>query len=75
MIYFFFYFFNQLLKFIVMRKIVFIFFLVKLGKVLIKKKIIVLQINIGRCCNFVCIYCYVEVSLKRIEEFSKEICE
>ncbi|ABG51239.1 Radical SAM [Trichodesmium erythraeum IMS101] len=58
-----------------MRKTAFIPFLAKLGKALTKKKITVLQINIGRRCNLACTHCHVEASPKRTEELSKEICE
>ena len=58
-----------------MRKTAFIPFLAKLGKALTKKKITVLQINIGRRCNLACTHCHVEASPKRTEELTTEICE
>ena len=42
---------------------------------LIKNKIKVLQINLGRKCNLACTHCHVEASPKRTEELSAEICQ
>ncbi|PSF34559.1 DUF3641 domain-containing protein [Aphanothece hegewaldii CCALA 016] len=42
---------------------------------LIKQKITVLQINLGRKCNLACHHCHVEASPKRTEELSSEICQ
>ncbi|NEP79618.1 MAG: radical SAM/Cys-rich domain protein [Okeania sp. SIO3B3] len=50
-------------------------FKVKLNKTLTKKKITVLQINLGKRCNLACTHCHVEASPKRTEELSLEICE
>ncbi|GGA09854.1 hypothetical protein CYANOKiyG1_22780 [Okeania sp. KiyG1] len=50
-------------------------FKVKLNKTLTKKKITVLQINLGKRCNLACTHCHVEASPKRTEELSPEICE
>ena len=47
----------------------------KLGTTLTKKKITLLQINLGKRCNLACNHCHVEASPKRIEELSPEICE
>lgn len=40
-----------------------------------KKKITVLQINLGKKCNLSCNHCHVEASPKRTEEMSPEICQ
>ncbi|MDY7006248.1 MAG: arsenosugar biosynthesis radical SAM protein ArsS [Cyanobacteriota bacterium] len=50
-------------------------FKTKLGRTLTKKKITVLQINLGKRCNLACTHCHVEASPKRTEELSPEICE
>ncbi|NET25792.1 arsenosugar biosynthesis radical SAM (seleno)protein ArsS [Okeania sp. SIO1I7] len=50
-------------------------FRTKLNKTLTKKKITVLQINLGKRCNLACTHCHVEASPKRTEELSPEICE
>ncbi|NES91473.1 radical SAM protein, partial [Okeania sp. SIO2B9] len=50
-------------------------FKTKLDKTLTKKKITVLQINLGKRCNLACTHCHVEASPKRTEELSPEICE
>ena len=42
---------------------------------LIKNKIEVLQINLGRKCNLACTHCHVEASPKRTEELSSEVCQ
>ncbi|MBO9998275.1 MAG: arsenosugar biosynthesis radical SAM protein ArsS [Cyanobacteria bacterium SID2] len=47
----------------------------KLQKPLTKKKITVLQINLGKKCNLACTHCHVEASPKRTEELSPEICD
>jgi radical SAM/Cys-rich protein len=47
----------------------------KLGTPLTKKKITVLQINLGKICNLACTHCHVEASPKRTEELSPEICD
>ncbi len=47
----------------------------KINCSLIKQKITVLQINLGRKCNLACTHCHVEASPKRIEELSPEICQ
>jgi radical SAM/Cys-rich protein len=46
----------------------------KLDYPLTKKRITVLQINLGKRCNLACTHCHVEASPKRIEELSPEIC-
>ncbi|MBU7583584.1 MAG: arsenosugar biosynthesis radical SAM protein ArsS [Nostoc sp. TH1S01] len=46
----------------------------KLKTPLTKKKITVLQINLGKRCNLACTHCHVEASPKRTEELSPEIC-
>ena len=50
-------------------------FLTKLGTALTKKKITVLQINLGKRCNLACSHCHVEASPKRTEELTPKICE
>ncbi|NEN91381.1 MAG: radical SAM/Cys-rich domain protein [Okeania sp. SIO3H1] len=50
-------------------------FRTKLDTTLTKKKITVLQINLGKRCNLACTHCHVEASPKRTEELSPEICE
>ena len=47
----------------------------KIESPLIKNKISVLQINLGRKCNLACTHCHVEASPKRTEELSPEVCE
>ncbi len=47
----------------------------KTNSSLIKKKITVLQINLGRKCNLACTHCHVEASPKRTEELSPEVCQ
>jgi radical SAM/Cys-rich protein len=47
----------------------------KLNSPLTKKKITVLQINLGKRCNLACTHCHVEAGPKRTEELSSEICE
>ena len=42
---------------------------------LVKDKITVLQVNLGRKCNLACTHCHVEASPKRTEELSPEVCE
>ncbi|MBE9129628.1 arsenosugar biosynthesis radical SAM protein ArsS [Coleofasciculus sp. LEGE 07092] len=46
----------------------------KLKTPLIKNKITVLQINLGKRCNLACTHCHVEASPKRTEELTPEIC-
>lgn len=58
-----------------MIQAVFTPFLTKLGTALSKKKITVLQINLGKRCNLACSHCHVEASPKRTEELTTEICE
>ena len=53
----------------------FIPFAKKISSPLIKDKISVLQINLGRKCNLACTHCHVEASPKRTEELSPEVCE
>jgi radical SAM/Cys-rich protein len=47
----------------------------KLSSLLIKKRINVLQINLGKRCNLACSHCHVEASPIRTEELSLEICQ
>ncbi len=47
----------------------------KIATPLVKNKINVLQINLGRKCNLACIHCHVEASPKRTEELSPEVCQ
>ena len=47
----------------------------KLNAPLLKSKITVLQINLGRRCNLACNHCHVEASPKRTEELTPEICQ
>ncbi|NCQ04997.1 MAG: radical SAM protein, partial [Cyanobacteria bacterium] len=47
----------------------------KINHNLLKDKITVLQINLGRKCNLSCHHCHVEASPKRKEELTPEICE
>ncbi|WP_392535829.1 arsenosugar biosynthesis radical SAM (seleno)protein ArsS [Nostoc sp. C117] len=42
---------------------------------LTKKRITILQINLGKRCNLACTHCHVQAGPKRIEELSPEICE
>ncbi len=46
----------------------------KLNNSLNKRKITVLQINLGKRCNLACNHCHVEASPKRTEELSPKIC-
>lgn len=50
-------------------------FIQKLNSSLTKKKISVLQINLGKRCNLACTHCHVEAGPKRTEELSPEICQ
>jgi radical SAM/Cys-rich protein len=50
-------------------------FFEKLNFPLIKQKIVVLQINLGRRCNLACNHCHVEAGPKRTEELLPEVCE
>ncbi|MEM7591977.1 MAG: arsenosugar biosynthesis radical SAM (seleno)protein ArsS [Cyanobacteria bacterium P01_A01_bin.83] len=47
----------------------------KINSPLIKDRITVLQINLGRKCNLACTHCHVEASPKRTEELSPEVCQ
>lgn len=47
----------------------------QLNTSLTKKKITVLQINLGKRCNLACTHCHVEAGPKRTEELSPEICQ
>ncbi len=47
----------------------------KIASPLIKQKITVLQVNLGRKCNLACSHCHVEASPKRTEELSPKVCE
>ena len=47
----------------------------KIKSPLVKDKITVLQVNLGRKCNLACTHCHVEASPKRTEELSPEVCE
>ncbi|MGK7949168.1 MAG: arsenosugar biosynthesis radical SAM (seleno)protein ArsS [Xenococcaceae cyanobacterium] len=47
----------------------------KINSPLVKNKITVLQVNLGRKCNLACTHCHVEASPKRTEELSPEVCE
>lgn len=47
----------------------------KIKTPLLKNKITVLQINLGKKCNLACSHCHVEASPKRTEELSPEICQ
>ncbi|MDJ0689679.1 MAG: arsenosugar biosynthesis radical SAM protein ArsS [Xenococcaceae cyanobacterium MO_188.B32] len=47
----------------------------KIESPLVKDKITVLQVNLGRKCNLACTHCHVEASPKRTEELSPEVCE
>lgn len=47
----------------------------KINSDLTKKRITVLQINLGKRCNLACTHCHVEASPKRTEELAPEICE
>ncbi|MEL6493952.1 MAG: arsenosugar biosynthesis radical SAM (seleno)protein ArsS [Cyanobacteria bacterium J06623_7] len=53
----------------------FIPFAKRVDSPLIKHKITVLQINLGRKCNLACTHCHVEASPKRTEELSAEVCD
>lgn len=66
---------NSLLKFIAMIQTAFTPFTTKLSTTLTKKKITVLQINLGKRCNLACSHCHVEASPKRTEELNPETCE
>lgn len=46
----------------------------KINAPLVKNKITVLQVNLGRKCNLACTHCHVEASPKRTEELSPEVC-
>ncbi len=46
----------------------------KLQQSLLKDKITVLQVNLGRKCNLACNHCHVEASPKRTEELSPDVC-
>ncbi|MBD2084083.1 arsenosugar biosynthesis radical SAM protein ArsS [Trichocoleus sp. ST-U3] len=46
----------------------------KIGAPLIKSKISVLQINLGKRCNLACTHCHVEAGPKRTEELTPEVC-
>jgi radical SAM/Cys-rich protein len=50
-------------------------FVQKLSVPLTKKKISVLQINLGKRCNLACTHCHVEASPTRTEELSGGVCE
>ncbi|MEM7756531.1 MAG: arsenosugar biosynthesis radical SAM (seleno)protein ArsS [Cyanobacteria bacterium P01_A01_bin.40] len=50
-------------------------FFQKIDSPLVKDKITVLQINLGRKCNLACTHCHVEASPKRTEELSFEVCQ
>lgn len=50
-------------------------FPVKIQTPLTKRKITVLQVNLGRKCNLACSHCHVEASPNRTEELSPEICQ
>lgn len=50
-------------------------FSTKLNAPLLKSKITVLQINLGKRCNLACHHCHVEASPKRTEELTPEICQ
>jgi radical SAM/Cys-rich protein len=58
-----------------MIQTVFTPFKAKLSSPLSKKKITVLQINLGKRCNITCNHCHVEASPKRTEELTPEVCE
>ncbi len=47
----------------------------KLGQVLAKQSITVLQVNLGRRCNLSCSHCHVEAGPHRTEELSPEVCD
>ena len=47
----------------------------KIDSPLVKEKITVLQVNLGRKCNLACTHCHVEASPKRTEELSSQVCE
>ncbi|MDJ0592661.1 MAG: arsenosugar biosynthesis radical SAM protein ArsS [Pleurocapsa sp. MO_226.B13] len=47
----------------------------KIASPLIKDKITILQINLGRKCNLACTHCHVEAGPKRTEELSPEVCQ
>lgn len=47
----------------------------KLSYPLTKKRITLLQINLGKRCNLACSHCHVEAGPKRTEEISPEICQ
>ncbi|WP_017717841.1 arsenosugar biosynthesis radical SAM (seleno)protein ArsS [Kamptonema formosum] len=46
----------------------------KIASPLTKRKISVLQINLGKRCNLACTHCHVEAGPKRAEELSSEVC-
>jgi len=47
----------------------------KLEQPLVKNKISVLQINLGKKCNLACQHCHVEAGPRRTEELTPEICD
>ncbi|MEL6440220.1 MAG: arsenosugar biosynthesis radical SAM (seleno)protein ArsS [Cyanobacteria bacterium J06621_8] len=47
----------------------------KVDSPLVKDKISVLQVNLGRKCNLACSHCHVEASPNRTEELSPEVCQ
>ena len=47
----------------------------KIAAPLVKNKITVLQVNLGRKCNLACIHCHVEASPIRTEELSSKVCQ
>ncbi|MCC0175775.1 arsenosugar biosynthesis radical SAM protein ArsS [Waterburya agarophytonicola K14] len=47
----------------------------KIAAPLVKNKITVLQVNLGRKCNLACTHCHVEASPKRTEELAPEVCQ
>lgn len=47
----------------------------KIAAPLVKNKITVLQVNLGRKCNLACTHCHVEASPIRTEELSPEVCQ
>lgn len=47
----------------------------QLGLPLVKQKVQVLQVNLGKRCNLACSHCHVEASPKRTEEISPDVCQ
>ncbi|BAZ82122.1 hypothetical protein NIES73_33920 [Sphaerospermopsis kisseleviana NIES-73] len=47
----------------------------QLNSALVKQKIQVLQVNLGKRCNLACSHCHVEASPKRTEELSPAVCQ